>query len=334
MNIELGGKAYGKTEKDYIHWANTAFVAPKVVDKEKAYLLSSWNTLGMRQVIRKTTNIFVKVADWNQNGNQGRGEIRASHGGESKRLNQLLLARVERIDSLLAEYNEKHPNQITADVVSGFLADKPLARRDQGKDFVEFTLERLSSDYARNRIGRSRYENGKSCMNIFQTFLRATRQGTYRSDSIYVGDMTPELLDSYISWRREIKQNSDATINHSLTPILKACAYACEMGMMEPAVNARIQDMRIVTKVSLSEEEAEFDGKSLSKEQMAALLEYYKTALNRAERISGNVLLCVSRLRPPCSGCDDPAMETYRLCKERVAEDYDKDKQTAYHTSY
>lgn len=203
---------------------------PKVVDKEKTYPIEfeyTWN----RQVIRKITNVFVKVADWNQNGNQGRGEIRASHGAESKRLNQLLLARVERIDSLLAEYNEKHPNQITADVVFGFLADKPLARRDQGKDFVEFTLERLSSDYARNRIGRSRYENGKSCMNIFQTFLRATRQGTYRSDSIYVGDMTPELLNSYISWR----------------------------------------------KVSLSEEEAEFDGKSLSKEQMAALLEYYKT---------------------------------------------------------
>ena len=197
---------------------------PKEVDKDKAYpveLEYTWN----RQIMRKTTNVFVKVADWNQNGNQGRGEIRANYGGDFKRLNQLLLARVERIDSQLAEYNEKHPNQITADVVSGFLADKPLARRDQGKDFVEFTLERLSSDYSRNRIGRSRYENGKSCMNIFQTFLRATRQGTYRSDSIYVGDMTPELLDGYISWRREIKQNSDATINHSLTPILKACAY-------------------------------------------------------------------------------------------------------------
>jgi len=64
-----------------------------------------------------------------------------------------------------------------------------------------------------------------------------------------------------------------------LTPILKACAYASEMGMMEPAVNARIQDMRIVSKVSLSEEEVEFDGKSLSKEQMLSLLEYYKTCL-------------------------------------------------------
>uniref|UniRef100_UPI00349FD029 tyrosine-type recombinase/integrase n=1 Tax=Alistipes putredinis TaxID=28117 RepID=UPI00349FD029 len=249
---------------------------PKVVDKEKAYpveLEYTWN----RQIIRKTTNVFVKVADWNQNGNQGRGEIRASHGGESKRLNQLLLARVERIDSLLAEYNEKHPNQITVDVVSGFLADKPLARRDQGKDFVEFTLERLSSDYARNRIGRSRYENGRSCMNIFRAFLRATRQATCGNDSVYVGDVTPELLDSYISWRREVKQNTDATINHSLTPILKASAYACEMNLMEPAINARIQDMRIITKASLSEEESEFDGKSLTKEQMLALMEYYKT---------------------------------------------------------
>lgn len=249
---------------------------PKVIDKEKAYPIEleyTWN----RQIIRKTTNVFVKVADWNQNGNQGRGEIRVSYGSEFKRLNQLLLSRVERIDSQLAEYNEKHPNQITADVISGFLSDKPLSRRDQGKDFVEFTLERLSSDYSRNRIGRSRYENGRSCMNIFRAFLRATRQATCGNDSVYVGDVTPELLDSYISWRREVKQNTDATINHSLTPILKASAYACEMNLMEPAINARIQDMRIITKASLSEEESEFDGKSLTKEQMLALMEYYKT---------------------------------------------------------
>ena len=115
-------------------------------------------------------------------------------------------------------------------------------------------------------------------MNIFQTFLRATKQGSYRPDAIYVGDMTPELLDSYITWRREVKLNSDATINHALTPILKACAYASEMGMMDPAINARIQDMRIVSKVSLSEDEAEFDGKGLTKEQMFSLLEYYKTS--------------------------------------------------------
>ena len=54
-----------------------------------------------------------------------------SYGPEYKRLNQLLLARVERMDSMLAEYNEKHPNQITVDVIIGFLANKPLTRPEQ-----------------------------------------------------------------------------------------------------------------------------------------------------------------------------------------------------------
>lgn len=248
---------------------------PKVIEKDKAYSVEleyTWN----RQAIRKSTNVFVKAADWNQKGNQGRGEIRASYGSEYKRMNQLLIARVDRIDAQLAEYNEKHPHQITVEVISGFLADKPLSRKDQGKDFVEFTIERLDSDYARNKIGRSRYMNGKCCMNVFTTFLRATNQGTYDVDKIYVGDLTPELIDSYIGWRREIKQNGDETINHALTPIQKASAYAAELGMIEPAINARVQDMRIFTKPSLSEEEDEFDGKSLNVEQLAGLLDYYK----------------------------------------------------------
>ena len=118
--------------------------------------------------------------------------------------------------------------------------------------------------------------NGKCCMNVFTIFLRSTKKGTYDKDKIYVGDLTPELIDSYIEWRRDIKQNSDETINHALTPIQKASAYAAELGMIELAINARIQDMRIITKPSLSEEEDEFDGKSLSRDQLSALLEYYK----------------------------------------------------------
>lgn len=58
---------------------------PKEIDKNKAYPIEleyTWN----RQIIRKTTNVFVKEVDWNQNGNQGRGEIRVSYGSEYKRL--------------------------------------------------------------------------------------------------------------------------------------------------------------------------------------------------------------------------------------------------------
>lgn len=248
---------------------------PKTIDKSKTYSIEleyTWN----RQVLRKSSNIFVKAADWNQNGNQGRGEIRSSYGNEYKRLNKVLMERVDTMDAQLAEYNVKHPNQITVEVIAGFLSHKPLTRKDQGKDFAEFVLERLESEYSRHKIGRSRYKNGICCMNVFTTFLRATNQGTYEKDKIYVGDITPELIDGYITWRRDIRQNGDETINHSLTPILKACSYAAELGMIEQSVNARIQDMMIVTKPSLSDEESEFDGKALTKEQMDALLEYYK----------------------------------------------------------
>ena len=248
---------------------------PKTIDKSKTYPIEleyTWN----RQVLRKSANIFVKAADWNQNGNQGRGEIRSSYGNEYKRLNKVLMERVDTMDAQLAEYNVKHPNQITAEVIAGFLSHKPLTRKDQGKDFAEFVLERLESEYSRHKIGRSRYKNGICCMNVFTTFLRATNQGTYEKDKMYVGDITPELIDGYITWRRDIRQNGDETINHSLTPILKACSYATELGMIEQSVNARIQDMMIVTKPSLSDEESEFDGKALTKEQMDALLEYYK----------------------------------------------------------
>ena len=131
-------------------------------------------------------NIFVRLGDWNEKANKGRGCERASYGLEANRINSLLLARADKIDSLLAGFQQKHPNQITEQVVSDLLADKPLTREDKGKDFIEFVLERLKSDYSRNRIGHSRYENGKRGMNIFRIFLRETKNGTYKPDSIYL----------------------------------------------------------------------------------------------------------------------------------------------------
>ena len=244
------------------------------IDTSKAYLVEleyTWN----RQIVRKGMNIFVKVGDWNEKLNKGRGGVKASYGPEANRTNALLLGRVDKIDGLLAEYAQRFPNQITPELINDFLSDKPVIRQDKGKDFVEFALERLESDYSRNRIGRSRYMNGKSGMNIFQTFLRATKKGTYKPDSIYVGEISVELIDEYITWRREVKLNSDATINHSLTPILKACAYATELRMIDVAINALIQDMRIAPKVSLTIDESEFDGKSLNQEEFLRLLEFY-----------------------------------------------------------
>lgn len=247
---------------------------PKNPDQATAYPVDieyTWN----RKIIRKTANVFVRIADWNQALHQGRGGVRASYGGEAKRINNYLLARVERVDALLAQFQQEHPHEITPEVIENYLLEKPVTRQDKGKDFVDFIIERLDSEYSRNRIGRSRYQNGKSGMNIFQTFLRATGRGTYKPDGIYLGEVSIELLEEYIKWRREVKLNSDHTINHALTPILKACAYASELKMIESSLNARIQDLRITPKIAVSTDDSEFDGKSLTPQEMGAIIKYH-----------------------------------------------------------
>ncbi len=58
---------------------------PKDYDKNTAYpvvLEYTWN----REIFRKTTNILVKPADWNQNLHQGRGGVKVSYGSEAKRV--------------------------------------------------------------------------------------------------------------------------------------------------------------------------------------------------------------------------------------------------------
>ena len=249
---------------------------PKNYDKTKLYPIEIEYIFGGRP-IRRSMNISVLVSDWNPNGNGGRGEIRASMS-DSVRFNNLLLAKVNKVDAGLNEYNQKFPGQVNEEIIVSFLDDKPITRKDRGEDFVTFVNKRLDSEYSRNKIGYSRYKNGQSAMNIFQMFLRATGNGTYKPDSLYVGEVSAELIDKYIKWRRDFKNNSNATINHSLTPILKGCEAACALGLIDREINAGIQDMRIQEKASLEAEgEKEFDGHNLTKEQLATLVEFYNS---------------------------------------------------------
>lgn len=229
----------------------------------------TWNS----KVIRKASGIKAHFADWNPKANK-RGELRSSYGEEYRRMNSLLNKRLDKIDADLVEYKEKH-DRITVEVIKAILNNEPVMRADSGKDFVEFARERLNSKYTRNKIGYSRYKNGCSALKVFKEFLVSTGRGTYKTDGIYVGEMTCELLEANISWRKTVKGNSDATINHSLTPILDACRYASELGYIDRTTNANLQEMRIDLKPSIDEDSREYDGRSLTKEQLNQLAEYY-----------------------------------------------------------
>ena len=251
--------------------------------KDKLYTVNleySWNG----KVVRKSTDVRCRADDWNPKGNSGKGELRPSFGSEYKRMNAILQKRLSFIDARLSEYNEAHPNQITSDIINDILNDKPITRKDGGKDFAEFALERLKSENARNKIGHSRYKNGVSALNVFGKFLASCSLGTYKENGIYVSEITPQLLEKHIEWRRNIQHNSDATINHALTPMLQACKYACDLGLLDDVTNAAIQDMRIVIKPSIDEDDEKFDNKYLTKEQIKQLAEMYGTITEKRRK--------------------------------------------------
>ena len=244
-------------------------------DKSKEYTLYYYYSFN-RKTITKDTGYRVKAKDWNTDDNSGNGALRASYGDDYARCNNRLTDFLRKVDENIKDYNDKHPNRLTPEIVHSILFDEPKTRNDEGKDFVEFVTENLRNRLNVNKIKRSRYENGLSAMNGFQEFLRSKGKGTYKPDSIYVGEISGELLDEYIAYKKEVKKNCDATINHNLTPILIACEQAWRKKYISDEVYGDIRDKRITLDASSIGEEDRFEGKYLTKELFGKLLEFYE----------------------------------------------------------
>ena len=236
--------------------------------------------------VRRSTGISVKEKDWNPNENKGRGGVRASYGQDYRNVNNRLSKRLDEMDAKIAEWCTKHPGQITVDIVRALLDDSPTTRDDKGIDFSDFVTTNLKNELERNKIGISVYKNGVSVMNIFGMFLKAEKLGTYAPDKIYVSEITTAIIDRYIQWRREFKHNSDDTINHALTPILKGCQLAMIQGYIPANLNAAIQQMRIVKTKSLQTDNSS-KIKHLSKTQLVQMIEFYHndTEVRRREYV-------------------------------------------------
>lgn len=226
--------------------------------------------------VRRSTGIFVYDKDWNPNDNQGRGGVRASYGPDYRAVNNRLLKRVADMDTRIAEWCVKHPGQLTVEMVRALMDNLPITRDDHGIDFIEYVKTVLKKDLERNKIGHSVYKNGLSAMHIFGQFLHATHAGTYTCDKIYVSEISPELVDNYILWRREFKKNSDETINHALTPIFKGCEHAMTDGLISTHINSTIQGMRIAKQKSLQTRPSVLV-KHLSNSELKDLLAFYKS---------------------------------------------------------
>lgn len=221
-------------------------------------------------IVRPVANYQCKDADWNQNGNMGRGEVRASYGTDFKRVNSMLAKKVADIDNALVEYNNAHPNKLTVQIVRDIMDGKPLSRQDEGKDFIAFADEITESKYKESRISHSTYKNRLCCMRKFKKFLKSE----IKKDSIFIGDMSKEVVSKYIQWRKSTEDNSHETINHALTPLIDACERAADLGLLPKSEYADIKRMRLPKIVSFNAESEENSVRYLEKEELKRLADY------------------------------------------------------------
>lgn len=221
-------------------------------------------------IVRPVANYQCKDADWNQNGNMGRGEVRASYGTDFKRVNSMLAKKVADIDNALVEYNNAHPNKLTVQIVRDIMDGKTLSRQDEGKDFIAFADEITESKYKESRISHSTYKNRLCCMRKFKKFLKSE----IKKDSIFIGDMSKEVVSKYIQWRKSTEDNSHETINHALTPLIDACERAADLGLLPKSEYADIKRMRLPKIVSFNAESEENSVRYLEKEELKRLADY------------------------------------------------------------
>lgn len=224
-------------------------------------------------IVRPVANYQCRDSDWNQNGNMGRGEVKASYGTDFKRVNSILAKKIADTDNAIIEYNTVHPHKLTVQVIRDILDGKPLTRQDEGKPFVEFADQITENRYQERRISHSTYKNRLCCMKKFRKFLKVEM----KQDPLFIGDISKEIVGQYIQWRKSTEDNSHETINHALTPLIDACERAADLGLLVKSEYAEIKRMRLPKMVSFNAESEENEVKYLEKEQLRRLVEYAKT---------------------------------------------------------
>ena len=239
-----------------------------------------------RAIIRRQSPFKARVREWNETANSGKGGLTNQYGDDYRRDTNRMLRFLSDMDNKIRDYADKHPNKLNQNIIHSLLFDAPLTRADEGRDFVQYVKDNLKTRLTDNKIKQSRYENGMSGMKIFQEFLRSQGKGTYKDDSIYVGEISVELISDYIAYRKEVLKNENSTINHALTPIIIACHQAALKHYITEETYKEIKEKRVVEDAS-SVDDAGFDGKYLTRENLQKLVEFHDsdTEIRRKEYI-------------------------------------------------
>ena len=227
--------------------------------------------------IKRSTDIWIAPEDWDAK----KQEVKPRNKNAARINNRLALIK-QKVDAQLIAYDA---GRITPDVVQKMLDGSfvPEDKRAQQTDLVEYALSVNELLFKRGDFGYSAYYNKKLNIEAFGRYVA----DELNSAPLSLTQLTPELIDKYIKYRRDTLHNtSNEGINKTLVPLVKAIGYAKDNGLLDPKIAMPIIENAYVEVKERHYDPEVMDRKSvryLSPEQFKAL-QNYKPASNSKER--------------------------------------------------
>lgn len=172
------------------------------------------------KVAKCGTGVWLKEKDWSIE----KQKVLSSHSMADK-LNQIIDNQKIAIDVAILEYLNDG-NRLTIEVLRQMVSGTFSLKKEKDPDFIKFTDSFLEDRYRTSKNGISTFENQRSAMRNFKRFIKRE----YKQDILPFSQLTESVIDKYIIWRKEERENCAATINKSLTPIINSCKSAAVKG--------------------------------------------------------------------------------------------------------
>ena len=212
-------------------------------DKNGKYAIYLDYTLGAKHA-KTDTEVWIEDKFWDAD----KREVSRKHP-QCTRLNHQLQKKRQDIDNAIYDYTQKAKGFITINTLRAIVQGRSVGNVTDS-DFVAYALETIEQQYKMGKIGISVRDNNRCHFNKFRKFLAET----YGEDSIYISELSVDIVKEYIFWRQR-QGNINATINKSLTPIIKAAKRAAIDKLIDFSVAEAICQLYLSDKKEMGDEE-------------------------------------------------------------------------------
>lgn len=245
---KLTGKFYLRTDRN--------------PDKNGKYAIYIDYNIGAKHA-RTDTEVWVEDKYWDAT----KREVNNKHP-QHKRLNGQLEKKRRDIDEAIYEYSQR--GRLTIEILRSLVQGRTIQGKSKEDDFFTYAEKVIADEYRMEKIGVSVRDNALCGFSMFRKFLRSY----IGEDSLYIGELSDELVKEYIKWRKG-NGNTNATINKAITPILKAAKRAVYDNLLPNSVVGSIEGCYLPVKPRVGDDVEDSSVHYLTQEQMKKLLEIY-----------------------------------------------------------